>query len=223
MPSVFATVSRPTRAATSARGATRCRSSGNVDPIHSVGSARIASAASARTASLPAHPSTNLPANVNSLGSSAQNGSVIASPTPAKASPRASAEAPCLAANAGARAAPIDRQTRKTASMRPNAYALLPMRSESRCVSTTSTANTRNPEANASPSRPRSSSTPPSAPRSLTPLASPSLSLSRSFSLPSPSPPLRRTPATHAITPIVTFAAAAPIIVPRIPKVGSTA
>ena len=74
-----------------------------------------------RHASRPAHEVTYRPAKVNTRGSSAHSGRVMARARAAAASPREREPSPCFFAKAGMRAAPSARQTRKTASISPKA------------------------------------------------------------------------------------------------------
>jgi hypothetical protein len=106
VPTVLATVSRATSRETPSRPATRPRSSGNVEPIQVVGSTSTPNAARARTSSRPDHDVTLRPAKEKSAGSLSQRGSVSARASPLAARPKPSAAGPSLRSSRWARAAP---------------------------------------------------------------------------------------------------------------------
>jgi hypothetical protein len=89
--------------------------------MQSVAGASTTNATSMRHASRPAHVWTCLPKKAKTLGRRSQSGRVTAKASDAAAMPITRALLPYFFASHGAREAPIERHTRKTASMMPNA------------------------------------------------------------------------------------------------------
>src|SRR5262249_36526574 len=106
-------------------------------------------ATSARITSRPANDVTYSPSPPNAYGVNCQSGNVSA--IAADVNPRlvASAAPPSRRTNRGASAAPTNSHVKNAARINPNAYALLPTITASRCVDTTSVANARYPDPSA--------------------------------------------------------------------------
>src|SRR4051794_31378428 len=110
-----------------------------------VGTTNIRNAARPRVASRAANDVNTSPVLSKKYGSLSQSGKLRASPNPLAANPSGSEASPKRRWAQDAREAPKNKQLKNAAKIRPKAYALLPMIKASKCVNTTSAANTKAP------------------------------------------------------------------------------
>src|SRR6187551_665377 len=114
-----------------------------------VGTSNIRNAATPRVSSRAAKDVNTSPVLSKKYGSLSQSGRLTAKPRPLAARPSGSEASPKRRCAQDAREAPKNKQLKNAAKISPKAYALLPMIKASKCVNTTSAANTVAPDAKA--------------------------------------------------------------------------